>query len=796
MVLQTNLHSSPPAFSGILAQLKQDLTAIAKDLPQMPGETIAQLLGEKVPSNPRESESLLQRVILILFTASLLCEKSGIPLRGTLTDIKRIIEVLGAKHPLPFFAFALQVLTECHEEINFEVILQQFAPLVTSLCTNSDSIKQDLLGKLYQEFNSRHLAKPLNMNFTRWESGFLLAWCALSLPNPSWEVYLGKSHALPGNFTIIDPACGTGSLLFYSLHFFQEQIDMTNIGANFVRYIGLDVVPLAIHFATASWDFLTGNHGASLGDFHVMPLGEGHLGSLDLLDNSVQVKEVCNLEQNAQLVVMNPPFSRSSGSNTAFGTLSATEQQLLARRLKILRKQAVQGNMGAAGQAADFMLLADKLLQPGGRLAVVLPISCLFGAAWTPVRKLLSENYYIEVIFTHPESGQCNFSDKTHLSECMIIARKHASTSPDSPTLVVQIRHWPEEKLALLEIIDDVITRYNKQDCGEVLERDNFAIFPVDSGRLSHFQWSWGPLFRFSNPPLNTFISSIFTLQKFPLSSTGLSNLPLRELASLGTIAHDRAAYRAIKPSSSRQIRGNYDLHPFSNAHSIPIPESLPAFWGRQNVALTRWLVHPNVLLVKRPATTPDQFQRHSASRAQCLLPETLRFNTSSLFSLYCPEGVVSNVFWGFIPRSDLKTIDGFPLSTTEVSKIVTLWANTTFGLLQFLAIADETDENLLHWKKQTIAYTLLPDLETLSRNQVSQMCALFDRTASEEFSVTLQQRIRTQQNHPLDTAFLQIYINPENWERDKTEIMETLERLYQMGRNLLYFKNSALDNN
>ena len=787
MALKTNPRSNPTPFSGIFTQLKQSFIAIAKTLPKTPCKITAQLLSEKEPSNPRERQSFLQRFLLILFTASLLCEKLGIPLRGTSAGIKKILEIVATKYPLPFLTLANQILAECPAEINLEAISLQLAPLVINLCSNPYFISQDLLGKLYQEFNSRRLAKPLNMNFTRWESGFLLVGCALSFPNSSWNLILEKSTKSLEDFTIVDPACGTGGLLFYSHRFFREKTNLMNAGSNCARYIGFDVVPLAIHFAEASWHLLANNSDATCGSFHVLPLGAGRLGSLDLLDDSVEGNEVPFLKQKVQLVVMNPPFSRSSGSNTAFGTLSTVEQRSLAGRLKDLRKQAAEWNVGAAGQAADFMLLTDKLLQPGGRLAVVLPISCLFGAAWTPVRKLLSEKYHVEAIFTHPETGQCNFSDKTHLSECMIIARKCHCIPRDSATYVIQIRHWPEEERALQEIIDQIMKGYEKQYNNEVLERENLAIFPVESGKLGHFPWSWGPLLRFANPALNVFVLHIFEQKSFPLSSIRPCVLNLRELTSLGTIAHDRAAYRAIKPTSTSKIQGNYDLQPISDTGSHPAPDSLPAFWGRQNVTLTRWIVHPNVLLVKRPNTTIDQFTSHSASRAQCLLPETLRFNTSSLFSLYCPEGVVSNVFWGFIPLKNLKTVDGSPLSPMEVSKITTLWTNTTLGILLFLAIADETDENLFHWKKQTIAHALLPDLESFSRNQITQMCALFDRVTPEEYRETIQQRIQSRLNYSLDTAFLQICMGPENWERKKTEILENLDQLYQMGKNLFY---------
>ncbi len=774
--------------SGILSQLKQKIITLAGDLPKIPSSKVSQVLGEKDPTTPQEDLILNQRMLLLLFAAVLLCEKMGVRLKGNLADIIKELKDTGSKHPISLLTIATQVLNEFPADAEINAILRQFAPDVSEILQTPQFITQDLLGKLYQEFNARSLAKPLNMNFTRWESGFLLVGCAISLPNSTWGPLENLSQR-SSDFTIIDPACGTGGLLLYSYRFLREKMSSTPAGSNWDRYVGLDVVPLAIRILLASWNLLVDAKDVSRGHFQVLPLGAGRLGSLDFLDPSSQGYEIPGIRNPAQLVVMNPPFSRSSGSNTAFGTLPAEEQQALGQRLKDLRKKLAFGNVGAAGQAADFMLLAHNLLEPGGRLAVVLPISCLFGAAWAPVRRLLCEQYHVEVIFTHPETGQCNFSDKTHLSECMLIARKHPRFQPDdTTTLVVQIRHWPEGERALPDIIVEILHAYRHQNLGMIKEPDNLAITAVDPATLSCFSWSWGPIFRFANPKLNAFILQVFDWQTLFFSPVESCAIKLRHLESLGAIAHDRAAYRATKPSSKSKIDGNYDLHPFPKEAPQSVPDSLPAFWGRKNVTLTRWIVHPNAQLVKRPNITPDQFARHAASRAECLLPETLRFNTSALFALYCPEEVVSNVFWGFLPRIDLKTRDGSPISTTEIAKITTLWANTTFGLLVFLAIADETDENLLHWKKQTLGHVLLPDPESFSRDQITQLCGLFDRYAMEESQELLPQRICDQKNFSLDSDFLRNCLDPPDWEQFGTELIKNIKILYNMGHNLFYF--------
>ena len=49
-----------------------------------------------------------------------------------------------------------------------------------------------------------------------------------------------------------------------------------------------------------------------------------------------------------------------------------------------------------AGHAASFTVLADRLVTPDGRIALVLPVTALAGDSWRDVRQMLASRYAIE----------------------------------------------------------------------------------------------------------------------------------------------------------------------------------------------------------------------------------------------------------------------------------------------------------------------------------------------------------------------------------------------------------------
>ena len=109
----------------------------------------------------------------------------------------------------------------------------------------------------------------------------------------------------------------------------------------------------------------------------------------------------------ADLVIMNPPFTRPTGQESSkvgipvpsFAGLATSkdEQRQMSRRLKgicakLKRNGYIAGN-GNAGLASNFIDLAHVKTKPGGVLAMVVPAACVSGSSWEDARRLLEREY-------------------------------------------------------------------------------------------------------------------------------------------------------------------------------------------------------------------------------------------------------------------------------------------------------------------------------------------------------------------------------------------------------------------
>ena len=92
---------------------------------------------------------------------------------------------------------------------------------------------------------------------------------------------------------------------------------------------------------------------------------------------------------------------------------------------KALSKQAKSlGVSATAGLGALFVPLAKRHVKLGGRIAFVLPVALATGEAWSAIRRLIANDFHLEVVITSHDFERPNFSENTDLSEILFIARR------------------------------------------------------------------------------------------------------------------------------------------------------------------------------------------------------------------------------------------------------------------------------------------------------------------------------------------------------------------------------------
>lgn len=298
----------------------------------------------------------------------------------------------------------------------------------------------DLVGQVFQGLIPLEIRKPLGAHYTNPKAAKLLA-----------TLSIGSSET-----TVFDPACGSGTLLVAS---YQRKMALSggrnqrDLHRSFVEkeITGIDAMAFAAHLAAVNLalqePLLDTDHvrigtadstGLKPGD-EIMPTEEAlptDFRQTTLLDvhsprkvrarrGPVRIKRgvVQSIRlHKVGLVIMNPPF-------TSRDNMAKEYRDLVDERFRDSRyKDAISGKK--ISQQAYFLLLADRFLEPGGRVAAVLPLNTFVGFDYWPLINFLTREYTIEFLIAG--LGRAAFSEDTSLSECLLVARKEKP--PDGGT--------------------------------------------------------------------------------------------------------------------------------------------------------------------------------------------------------------------------------------------------------------------------------------------------------------------------------------------------------------------------
>lgn len=346
----------------------------------------------------------------------------------------------------PIFGFNVAAAITSHETLEAVKTVIAAIQLVSS-----QVIPHDLLGKIFHNLIPLSLRKTVAAYYTNSEAAELLA-------------HLAVEDKKEGVF---DPACGSGTLLVAAYNRKKGLYEKFS-GEHHVRFLeheiyGSDIMPFAAHLAAVNLalqaplkftnkvnilvtdstalapgeevapaqEVFKESYRTKLTDFHEGVLKKSNgvkNGAIDLLEQERDVRL-----PKFDVVLMNPPFTR-------FQRIPVEYKKKLAKRFSQKRyREIVHGQLGLHGY---FLLLADKFLLPGGRLAAVLPLTTISLEGFYGIVRLLLDNYQIEHVIV--SSGRAAFSENTSLREILLVARKEEPV-PETRTKFTFIHSSPAE---------------------------------------------------------------------------------------------------------------------------------------------------------------------------------------------------------------------------------------------------------------------------------------------------------------------------------------------------------------
>ena len=408
----------------------------------------------------------------------------------------------------PVFEPALKVLQTLPSETAVDNAIKIMADCANRLADSLSLLGYDHAGPLYHRILGT--ASSDGAYYTHNVSALMLARLALSEDFADW----GDADAVR-KLRIMDPACGTGTLLMASLQTIKTRMDRggrdaanrTALHRTLVEDVlcGLDINRYGIQLAACNltlgaptvdynrMNLMTMKHGPQSDD---MSVRSGSLEILRVSENKGDtlrefVQPLQDLEyleaehvsrktptefpmSGLDLVIMNPPFTDNQKRSRKFSADVVKRMQaheLAIQREMRNRDQSAGSAINVNSIATFFAPLADKLLDSNsGTLAMVLPVTACTNASGVTERKFLAGRFHIECIITTHDPKRVNFSYATSIHECLMICRrrcndigrsdKNSSNCNDGdlrpPTKFFSLRRMPGNVSEAVRAVDSI----------------------------------------------------------------------------------------------------------------------------------------------------------------------------------------------------------------------------------------------------------------------------------------------------------------------------------------------------
>ena len=655
---------------------------------------------------------------------------NGLPSKSRILRVWR--HILTNINYWPIFTIASAILLPIRNG-SAQAILERLSGVAADLVTLGATSQHDLCGRMFQRLIADR--KFLATFYTLPSSATLLAELAVARLDIDWSA----RDAVVG-LRIADFACGTGALLNAAYEavlsrYRRKGGDDKEIHPQMMEHVlvGADIMPAATHL-TAS--VLSSTHpSVTFGNTSIVTLPYGRqpersgrsiaIGSLDLIEDEntlplfgtgqEQLSGVGTIDNGKvnlphdgfDLVIMNPPFTRSTGHEAekigvptpAFAGFATSneEMRLMSNLLKKIRKPTMVGH-GNAGLASNFIDLAHAKIGSDGVLAIVLPASFLQGEAWAASRRLLQESYKDVIVVSIATVGTTDraFSADTGMAEVLVIAtRRDQSEQMDNTALFVNLLHRPQTILEAATVARAI------QRIPANLSVAQIAIGDKETSGCS-IRSALSDTGCAGLREANVVQTATRLMQgelHMPRQHSSI-RLPVTQLGELG----ERGLYH-MDISGSEIAKLGLPRGPFDIARIKPgdVP-TWPVLWAHQAARETQMVVMPDRAGVVRQGCDSRAIDTWQRTASRLHFNRDFRINSQPLTACLTPELSIGGTAWPNFLCSDLSW-----------ETPIVCWANTTLGLICFWWIGTRQQEG-----RARLTISKLPALTVLDPRRLT----------------------------------------------------------------------------
>ena len=579
-----------------------------------------------------------------------------------------------------------------------------------------------------------------------------------------------KSADLFTQRQLADLTCGTGTLLragYRRILTFHEQAEgsLESIGklhrtAMESGLVGTDVSPIAAHLTASSLAAI--GRGEPYGKTQIgwVRVGgrSGLTGALeffrseDIKDlfadvagasagdaDSTKASSISVSNGSLRWILMNPPYSRTRGGQSAFDIAGLTEKERKKCQEewgKLVREEPADKR---AGMAASFLALALKKVQHEGRVGFVLPLTAAFADSWKKTRRMVERkltDITVVAVAAGQAAGQDALSADTGMEEMLLIASRrnyrdeNLYKSP-SPIRCVTLRKAPTRIAEAGETARAIL-----EATGRMLDDSSSMPFHAGNDELGQVTMlhtsgegkPWGPV-----GTLHSDLARVAeNLSKgILISIDGNTSIPLPvEMTTIDKLFRVGPTHHRIGHLQGNEPIGAFELHEVVDARDATGSDR--ALWKADNQTQRRLKILPTHKGVAPTGIGTDHLRSRMRSFKSILFyARNMRWTSQALLAATTPDPVMGGRAWTSLSHQDV-----------QVQKAFTLWSNSTLGMIVHWTQGQRTQVGRSTVQINALKAIPCPRLDQLPDAALDEAAENFNRLSARELRPACQAHI------------------------------------------------------